>query len=230
MYDEKPIFINGVETKYTIDTNGRIFSKITNKYLKPFINPRGYALVDINVYKKSYTRQVHRLVAIAFIPNPHNLPTVNHKNGIKTDNHIENLEWMSQLDNVRHAWSTGLVKPRYGVDNPANVYSEDQIHAVCSLLELRNVSVSEISKRCNVNKTLIRDIKFRGKWKHISDQYDIPKIASRYEYLQNDINNLIKLGYKNNDIILQLDLPDNRVVRKSIEHCRAIYYNCSLND
>lgn len=51
---------------------------------------------------------VHRLVAMAFIDNPHNLKTVNHKDGNKLNNNIENLEWMDNRDNVQHAWDNGL--------------------------------------------------------------------------------------------------------------------------
>ena len=154
----KRIFINNKPTRYMIGDDGSVFSEITNKMLKPFINPSGYYLVDISLEGKSYTRQVHRLVAIAFIPNPLRLETVNHIDGDKSNNDVSNLEWMTLGDNVRHAWSTGLAKPRHGIENPANVYSEDQIHKLCQMLEAGNMNYKQIAKECNVNVTLIYDI------------------------------------------------------------------------
>ena len=218
-----------METKYMVDTMGRVYSELSDKYLKPFLNHNGYALADIHHNGISYTRQLHRLVAIAFILNPDGLPTVNHKNGVKTDNFVDNLELMSQKDNVRHAWSTGLAKPRFGINNPANVYTEDQIREVCSLLEMRQLSIPEIAQKCNVNKTLIRDIKFRGKWKHISSQYDIPRVPIQYEHMQNDIIELMKNGCRDEDVFILLNLRETRLARQCVKYCRAMY-NYSLND
>ena len=212
MKDFKEIIIDGCKTKYTVDTAGRIYSGHTKKFLKPFSNPRGYMLVDLHHNGKSYTRQVHRIVAQAFISNPEHLETVNHKNGDKTDNSVDNLEWMTVLDNVRHAWATGLVKPRYGEANPANVYPEGLIHLVCQLIEEDYYSNKEIADMCGVNVTLIRDIKFRGKWKQVSSLYNIPNVPKYYEHTKHRefIDKCIADGMSNIDILIELNPTDEK--------------------
>ncbi len=74
------------------------------KFLQPRIESMGYWSIS---YRKAI--RVHRLLALTFIPNPLNLPEVNHKNGIKTDNRLENLEWCTHRKNIQHAASTGLL-------------------------------------------------------------------------------------------------------------------------
>jgi len=102
--------IKGFEN-YSISKNGDIFNKNGRK-LKPG-NCRGYKNIHFRKNGKQHTRKVHRLVLETFAgPCPKGMET-NHKNGIKTDNRLENLEWVTSSENTKHALSTGLINRSY---------------------------------------------------------------------------------------------------------------------
>lgn len=121
MHEELWKSISGYEGIYEVSSLGRIRSldrivvdyrgikkKVAGKVLKPGLTNKGYCIVSLNAVDKRHTLTVHRLVANEFIPNLDNKPQVNHKNGIKEDNRVCNLEWLTNEENMQHAINNGL--------------------------------------------------------------------------------------------------------------------------
>ena len=106
------INIKGFEGQYSVTDCGNIFSHKRNRFMN-LTDFKGYKKVklrDGNNNQKPKGFLVHRLVAEAFIPNPKNKPEVNHKNSIRNDNSVKNLEWATREENNQHAWDYGNKK------------------------------------------------------------------------------------------------------------------------
>lgn len=98
--DIKPIA--GFEA-YKIDVRGNVYSYRTGNVMKTFLDAKGYERIDFKINGKRYrSKSIHRLVAQTFIPNPNNLPQVNHKDENKLNNCVENLEWCSNKYNANY--------------------------------------------------------------------------------------------------------------------------------
>lgn len=111
----KPII--GYEGIYSASDSGQIISVKTGKVIKSQITNSGYDLVHLYVDGKRKAFTVHRLVAIAFVPNPENKPQVNHLDGDKRNNAPDNLAWVDQQENVRHAFDNGLMSNSHMVEH-----------------------------------------------------------------------------------------------------------------
>lgn len=109
------IYIKGYENQYSILNDGQVYSHKNNCFLKQSIGTTGYCRVNLNNKDGGKTFKVHRLVAIYYIPTPKKYYCVNHKNGNKLDNRVENLEWCDYTHNNRHARKLGLCKNAKGL-------------------------------------------------------------------------------------------------------------------
>ena len=97
-----------INNEYTILSNGSLIGK-DGSIKKPQLDSKGYLRVQVYVDGKAVTEKMHRLVARHFIPNPDNKPQVNHIDGDKTNNYVENLGWVTNKENFDHALSNGLM-------------------------------------------------------------------------------------------------------------------------
>lgn len=109
---------------------------------------------------------VHRIVAEFFIPNPKNLPMINHKNGVKHDNRVENLEWCTQSDNVLHANRIGLCDTAKGERNIHSKLQEEDVLLIVKLLE-RGLLEHSIATLFKIKQSTVNSIKLNKTWKHV---------------------------------------------------------------
>lgn len=95
--------IKGYEGRYAATADGRIWSHISQKYLKGADNGHGYLCVQLSdASGERHTKKIHRLIAETLIPNPEGLIDVNHKDNCRTNNSIDNLEWVTRKENCNN--------------------------------------------------------------------------------------------------------------------------------
>lgn len=162
--------IKDFEGLYQISNLGRVksirFRK--EKILKPFPTVSGYLMVDLRKNKKSKYISIHRLVAIAFILNEKNKPEVNHINGIKADNRVENIEWSTRSENVKHAYKMGLMCKK-GMNHSRLKLNEMQVRVIRRILELGKLKQRRIGEIFKITPEHVSLIKNRKVWSHIDE-------------------------------------------------------------
>jgi len=151
--------------------NGHGTRSVNGILLKEGFDSWGYK--SISLYKDGIrkTFKVHRLIALNFIPNPENKPCINHINGIKTDNRIENLEWCTDKENFNHAMETGLVK-NYGIYNKNTKITESDVVEIFKLRK-QGLTHMSISKLFGLSRPVVSNILARKIWKHVEINKDL---------------------------------------------------------
>lgn len=93
---------------YTLHEDGQIYSKFRQRFLQPTVDTTGYPIVVLRNNSGKFKKSIHRLLAEHYLPNPENKPQVNHKDGIKTNFALSNLEWTTAKENCAHANQMGF--------------------------------------------------------------------------------------------------------------------------
>ncbi len=169
---------------YQIDSLGNVWAtrKYKDRILKFWICNSGYKTVGLWLKGKGHNYTIHRLVAQYFILNPEKKSTVNHKDGNKLNNNLNNLEWMTQAENLQHAYNTGLSKyspKKYdysGVNNPCSI-SVGQYDINMNLITIFG-SAKEAQRKTGIHQASISRV-CRG----------IGKIAGGYKWRNHEQNN-----------------------------------------
>jgi len=136
------------------------------KPLKPHITNAGYPAVTLCKNKKKYSKSDHRLVLETFGKNYQTGKECNHKNGIKSDNRIENLEWVTRAENHSHAFRIGLRSHKGENHNNAKL-KDGEVWLIKKLLKSGLLTQKYISKMFNVSRGCIKSIKIGHTWTHI---------------------------------------------------------------
>ena len=136
--------------RYKVYDDGRIYSDISKKFLKPALNNKGYYFLYLRIDNKSVYWLVSRLVATCFIPNPHKLPEINHIDGNPQNNNVNNLEWCSRSQNVQDSYNRGFKGAWHNKKGKEHCRSIGVV-AIKGNIEYQFGSINEASRELNIS-------------------------------------------------------------------------------
>lgn len=166
------------DSNYLATENGEIFSEITNKFLKPAKDTKGYLRVVLSYKGVLKTFKVHRLICECFHENPENKKQVNHKDGNKENNNFNNLEWCTQKENTEHAIKNNLFSFQNSERSKNKVFKKGTLNGMHILKEFEVLEIRRdfkprvntrkmLAQKYNVTENCIKDVIARKSWKHI---------------------------------------------------------------
>lgn len=153
-----------VKTLFRIDKFGR---RRSEAIMTPSINGQGYYILELYREGKHQTKLLHRLIGQAFIPNPENKKCINHKNSIRHDNSLSNLEWATYSDNNQHAFDFGKQVKTVGAAHPFVKLTEEKVLEIRAKYVKGIYGIERLSKEYGVAFGTIQCIIYKKTWKHI---------------------------------------------------------------
>ncbi len=210
--------IKGYENLYQASTDGEIYSIISKRILKQFYRgsrpDNKYLVVELHKNKEGKTTSVHRIIAETFIPNPNNLPCVNHKDGNKYNNCVDNLEWCTYSENNYHACRTGLKNIPRGTKSKNSKLSYDEVADIkkCLILGDLEYGTRPLAEKYGVDHRVIMDIYHNRKYQDVKIPYTLFVCSDIHSAYTPWMEALTQAGFNpnkyNHKIILCGDLFD----------------------
>ena len=174
----KKFIYEGQETDYSVSTEGEVRKDTTN-YILSQSSQQDYKFVGLIINGRQKRMRVHRMVALAFIDNPDNKPYVNHINGNRSDNNVENLEWVTPSENTQHAVDTGLFKSgraRAVIQYNLNGEQMATFESASEAARQTGGSQSKITMCCRRQRDSANDYQ----WRYYDDIQDVQKIEKKF--------------------------------------------------
>ena len=174
----KKFIYEGQETDYSVSTEGEVRKDTTN-YILSQSSQQDYKFVGLIINGKQKRMRVHRMVALTFIDNPDNKPYVNHIKGNRSDNNVENLEWVTPSENTQHAVDTGLFKSgraRAVVQYNLNGEQMATFESASEAARQTGGSQSKITMCCRRQRDSANDYQ----WRYYDDIQDVQKIEKKF--------------------------------------------------
>lgn len=163
--------VPGVYDYYKVSNYGNVYHTYLKIIMSPGIDSNGYPFVAISTEYGVKHMSIHRLVMLTFCPIQNSdMLQVNHKNGIKTDNRLLNLEWCTRSENIMHAYKTGLHKK--GEDVATATITNAQAIQIRDLLATNKYSCIDIASMVGAPVHTVNDIKKKSSWKYITEGYE----------------------------------------------------------
>lgn len=163
---------------YDISNYGRVRNIKTGHIMTPCPSEKGYLMVCLQCTDgRARNVKLHRMVATIFVSGQTKQKNeVNHIDGDKNNCSAINLEWVTRQENIRHGFDNNLIPHMKGELNGMCIFNEEIVRRVCETLVMFKGSIYDTflylaNNNCDCNKDLIQDIKYKKRWKYISDQY-----------------------------------------------------------
>lgn len=170
--EAKYYYYNGFPTVYVLYPDGRVYDTEKDEFITGYKNPAGYVYISIRYF--NVQRGLHQMIAETFIPNPEKKKYVNHIDGHKGHNWVSNLEWVTQRENLLHAYAMGLHKGNTPDKVHFTKYSEDQIRKACELMST-GMMLKQVEKETGVPVRTLGEIRSGRIWKSIASDFTFPE-------------------------------------------------------